>query len=290
MPSFQFMLENQALVLVKGRDSEEFLQGLVTADVARIHENTLVYTCFLTPQGKFLDDFFLFKHPLGIALEAPKARLAEIAKRLQLYKLKAEVALLPLKPAMSVLASSEKLEGADFSFLDPRHSGLGYRSYAGSAFAQESSGQATYEQLRIELGVPNGDLDLQRMQSTIFDNAMDRIGAIAWEKGCYMGQEITARMKYRGLKKWDLLPLKATGSNPEVGEAILQGEKTVGQITSTVGSYAMARVRMDAMTSSELAESPSLRLASGAFEWLALDYMQKSEYLGVPDNAGERDQ
>ena len=273
MKDFQILLQNQALALVTGPDKDSILQGLVTADVSRIRDGELVYSCLLTPQGKFLDDFFLFQHPQGIALEAPKARLAEIAKRLQMYKLKAQVALAPMQPQLAIWVSSQKPAKADFAFQDPRHAALGWRVY-GAAPTELRGSEADYQALRTQLGVPDASLDLVRGQSTLFDNGMDRIGAIAWEKGCYMGQEITARMKYRGLKKWDLLPLRTLDQPATVGEPILQDEKEVGHITSVADQRAMARVRMDAMTSGELVESDPLRLASGAFEWIPLDYMR----------------
>ena len=289
MDSFLLRQADRGLALVSGRESQAFLQGLVTADVAALDNETLLYSCLLTPQGKFLDDFFLFRLARGFALDAPKSRLPAIAQRFSMYKLKADVQLTLVKPQPALWVSSDKLKSGAASpalnarmFRDPRHYNLGFRNYCFQSVDLEEQGTAEdYQALRVRLGVPDAEQDLKRESSTLFDNGFDRIGAIAWEKGCYMGQEITARMKYRGLKKWDLLPLKLPNEPAEsstfVGNSLSQGDKTVGQITSVGGQFALARVRLDALEGATSGNLPPITLASHPVDWVALDYMRKSE-------------
>lgn len=284
-------LSDRGLMELSGKDCRSFLQGMVTADITKLTAKTPLYAALLTPQGKFLDDFFLLQpaadQPDTLWLDAPKERLAPIARRLALYKLRADVAAKAIQPALHVYVSldpqcARQTEGlrpkAGLCWADPRPArdasgqpgapdrtktgsqptpAMGWRLYSPlvlEAAAQPGSAlDQAYQQRRIALGLPDGGLDLERERSTLLDNGFERTGAIAWDKGCYMGQEITARMRYRGLAKWALRSLRLEAGNfadfdlGQGAEVTLDG-KTIGQIRSCSGNLALARLRCEALT------------------------------------------
>lgn len=302
-------LANRGLLVLSGRDTRSFLQGLVTADLALLVPGRALYSTLLTPQGKFLDDFFLIQPSANdddlLWLEAAQDRLAAIAKRLALYRLRADMKIAALEPAHHVYVSLARspaglavnlppqagvwvsdprpcsalsrgpLSGSDGGRAAATPQGvqgvqgdqgdqdkqaedqLGSRYYCAQALAEAaplgSPAHQAYEQQRIRLGLPDGDQDVERERSTLLDNGFDHAGAIAWQKGCYMGQEITARMRYRGLAKWDLLPVALEAGNFAdfdlgQGDEVLLDGKVVGQLKSCSGNVALARLRLEALS------------------------------------------
>ncbi len=266
-------------MLLEGQECRSFLQAMITADLDKLSAERALYAALLTPQGKFLDDFFLIQprsdQPDSLWLDAPKDRLAPIARRLAMYKLRADVRARSLDPALHVYVSLQPATAgggpalppeAGVSLADPRAASdvadgatpsMGWRLYTHQPLegaAQAGSAlDAAYNQRRIALQLPDGALDLERERSTILDNGFDRAGAIAWDKGCYMGQEITARMRYRGLAKWDLRALRLDAGNFAdfdlgQGAEVSHDGKTVGQIRSCSGNLALARLRCEALT------------------------------------------
>ncbi len=275
-------LSNRGLMTISGQDARSFLQGLVTADLDSLVPGRALYSTLLTPQGKFLDDFFLLQPdsqmPNLIWLEAPKERLAPIAKRLSMYRLRADVKIEALAPPHHVYVSQAH-EPTALTVMLPPEAGLwcsdprpgsshdleptadlptiGSRYYSSQpitgAVAQGTAAHQAYERQRIRLGLPDGDQDVERERSTLLDNGFDRAGAIAWQKGCYMGQEITARMRYRGLAKWDLLPVTLEAGNFSdfdlgQGAVVSLDGKNVGQLRSCSGNVALARLRLEVLT------------------------------------------
>ncbi|MGE5765682.1 MAG: YgfZ/GcvT domain-containing protein, partial [Bacteroidota bacterium] len=252
-----------------------FLQGIVSNDVERVTAERAVWAAFLTPQGKFLHEFFLAAEGEAFLLDCEAGRAADLLRRLKLYKLRAQVALEPVEDlAVAVAFGEGALErlglpaepgrarsfAGGIAYVDPRLAALGARlilpregakaALAAAGFALGSL--AGYDALRIAAGVPDGSRDLEVEKATLLESGFDELGGVDWQKGCYMGQELTARMKYRGLAKKRLVPVEIAGPAPEAGTPILRDGKEAGELRSAVardggGSVGLALLRLEAL-------------------------------------------
>ena len=260
-------LAHRALISVGGEDRRTFLQGLVSNDVTKAGETTAIYGAFLTAQGKFLHDFILAERGETLLLEAESARRADFIKRLSLYKLRTKVTISPvddLRVFAVVGDDAAKAFGltehagiaAPFAggvvFVDPRLPAAGLRAWLpeGGADALADAGfiAADAEQWdahRIALGLPDGSRDMAPDKAILLENGFDELGGVDWKKGCYMGQELTARTKYRGLIKKRLMPVEIIGPAPEAGTPILLGESEAGEMHSHSGSLGLAMIRLE---------------------------------------------
>ena len=269
----------RSLIRLKGSDARSFLQGMITQDVHKVSASQAIYACLLSPQGKFQDDFFVFEgaeeQELFIDVDAERANA--LMTRLKMYKLRADFQISLQEEAGLVLAFSplEAWQGhteaarADYNpqdclarFDDPRAHRMGQRIWLqqsqslGQNQQEISNAAQAYEQLRIFLGLPRAEQDIQRNLDTILDRAMDEASAISWKKGCYMGQEITARMKFRALLKRHLVAFvaeddTAAGIDRNVikpSETLLHNQKVVAQITSFAWPYCLALVQSEPLS------------------------------------------
>ncbi len=264
------VLDHRGVVAVSGEDRAAFLQGLVSADMLRVTESRAAYAVFLTPQGKFLHDFTIIDSG-GIAsggallLDPETERRADLLRRLKIYKLRSRIALedraatlrvavafgdgalaalgLPVSggPVSGVPddAGAAVPFGGGIAFVDPRLPALGARLFlpAEGLAALEQAGlerrdAADYDRLRLSLGVPEGSRDLIPEKSIPLENRLDGLNAIAWDKGCYMGQELTARTKYRALIKKKLFPVTVDGPLPEPGTPVTLDGRDIGELRS----------------------------------------------------------
>lgn len=204
-------LENRGLIHIEGQDAHKFLQDLITNDMNKLEDGKLLYACLLTPQGKFLHDFFVHKGQTQngenfYLLDCEGAeRAQDLFKRLNMYRLRADVQINVEEnvPVYAVL-------GAKVGLKDPRHADMGYRSFdlPSEALAKEGKPNdleeapfEVWDTHRIKLTVPDGSRDLVPEKSTMDEAHMDTLNAVDYNKGCYVGQELTARMHYRGLGK-----------------------------------------------------------------------------------------
>lgn len=188
-------LENRGLVRVGGPDCRAFLQDLVTNDVNLVTAERLVYACFLTPQGKFLHDFFMLEQDGDIVLDCEGgARAEDLARRLSAYRLRKNVEITTM-PEHDVYA----VFGTKIGWADPRHPEMGHRTFEKPDLPIEPF--AAWDRQRIERGIPDGSRDLIPEKSTLDEGRIDQLGGVSYDKGCYIGQELTARMHYRGLGK-----------------------------------------------------------------------------------------
>jgi folate-binding protein YgfZ len=269
------VLQHRGVIRVAGADRCGFLQGIVSNDVERVTPERAVWAAFLTPQGKFLHEFFLAAQSEGFLLDCEAGRAADLLRRLKLYKLRAQVTLEPVEDRVVAVAFGESaLErlglpaepggalafAGGIAYVDPRLATLGARlilpregaeaALAAAGFAIGSL--ADYDALRIAAGVPDGSRDLEVEKATLLESGFDELGGVDWQKGCYMGQELTARMKYRGLAKKRLVPVEIAGPAPEAGTAIYRDGKEAGELRSAVarnggGSVGLALLRLEAL-------------------------------------------
>lgn len=233
-------LPGRALIRVTGEDRVSFLQGLVTNDVERVAADGIVYSCLLTAQGKFLHDFFMVHDDGGIMIDAEGGdRAADLLRRLTMYRLRAKVQMEIVEGA-SVYAVSES------GMPDPRHPDMMHRAYEKPQGAEKPF--TAWDAARIRLGVPDGSRDMAVEKDTPLDCGLDRMNAISFGKGCYVGQEVTARMNYRGLVKKRLRPVEWTGAPcPAPFTDIHVDGVPVGQMRSSCGAQGLAQVRDDAV-------------------------------------------
>jgi len=266
-------LDGRGILAVSGADRRDFLQGLVSNDVEKVLPDRAVYAALLTAQGKYLHDFIMGALGDAIWLDAEAARLADLKRRLSMYRLRARVAIDEL-PELAVaavfgngaLAALDLPEEAGaarpfsdgLAFVDPRLAALGARvvlprehirnALSGAGLSETDF--AAYDRLRLALGIPDGSRDLVIEKSILLESGFDELNGVDWQKGCYVGQELTARTKYRGLVKKRLMPVRLDGPAPEAGTAILRGGEEVGEIRSSEDGIALALLRLEALAES----------------------------------------
>ena len=240
-------LPNRGLLRVSGEDAEDFLQNLVSNNIARASADTAVYATLLTPQGKFLHDFFAIRDDAGFLLDCEADRLPDLKRRLTLYKLRAKVELSDETENWQVLAIlNGEAEGA-LVFADPRHDGMGRRAIlpAETTVEGDEAPFEAYEARRIGLGLPDGSRDIEVEKSFLLEHRMDEFNAIDFKKGCYVGQELTARTKYRGNVRKKLTRVAVEGDLPEPGTPVLADGIEVGTIRTGLGGEALAVLRIE---------------------------------------------
>jgi len=264
------ILQHRTVITVGGEDRNEFLQALVSNDVAKIAPNRTIWAALLTPQGKFLHEFFMFELGDIIGLDCEQARSTDLINRLTRYKLRANVTL-KLRPDLSVIAAwgdgalnalgLTSDTGASIPtknsivFTDPRTAIAGARwilpreevdvSLVLKGF---SLGRVDgYDGLRISLGLPDGSRDMAIEKALLLENGFEELNGVDYEKGCYVGQELTARTHYRALIKKCLVPVSFKGTALDPGTPVTAGSQEVGVMKSAVDGIGLAFLRRDAL-------------------------------------------
>lgn len=271
-------LENRGLLRLSGEDATVFLQGVVSTDVRKVSAHRAVFGALLTPQGKYLFDFFVFALNGDFYLDGEKARLADLKKRLTLYKLRAKVTIEEAEAfrvhaffgegALAKLGLPEE-EGAAKPFeggllyADPRLAAAGARAALPVHATPKAAGFsvsdfATYDRFRMSLGLPDGSRDLAPEKSTLLEYGFDELNGIDWRKGCYIGQEVTARMKHRGLVRKRLLPVTFAGDPPPAGTPVLHEGREVGVLCSTAEGMGLALLQLAAVEDAGGGNAPLL--------------------------------
>jgi len=284
------ILDDRGILAVSGPDRRSFLQGLVSNDVEKVAPSRAVYAALLTAQGKYLHDFIMVEVGEAIWLDAEAARLGDLRRRLSLYRLRAKVELAE-RPDLAVAAvfgegalaalglssnpgEARPLEGG-VVVADPRLADLGARliiDRAGLAHLGLDFGRAdfaAYDRHRLALGVPDGSRDLVLDKSILLEAGFDELHGVDWQKGCYIGQELTARTKYRGLIKKRLFPVHINGPAPAPGTMVTANDRDAGEVRSSRDGQGLALLRLDAVDA-------GLPLVAGAATLVPLrpDWMQ----------------
>jgi folate-binding protein YgfZ len=261
------LLPHRSVIAVGGPDRAEFLQGLISNDTAKVGPGRAIWAALLTPQGRFLNDMFVVEDESGMFLiETERERAAALAKKLKMYTLRSKVTVEDRPAGMEVAVvfgpDAEQVlpvAGAT-AFVDPRLPELGVRvlAPAGQAAALlklPEAPLAEYEALRLRLGVPDGSRDLIVEKGLLLESGFDELHGVDWQKGCYMGQELTARTKYRGLIKRRLFPVKVEGPLPPSGTPVQRDGREVGEIRSGQGDRAIAMLQLEAASGALVAEN-----------------------------------
>jgi tRNA-modifying protein YgfZ len=283
-------LPDRGVVKVSGDGARDFLNGLLTTDVALLRPGFGRFGALLTPQGKIIVDFLITEAPAGhgggFLFDCPRALAQALADKLGFYKLRAKVAVENLSDSLGVLAAwdGDFAIKPDLSFADPRNAALGWRILIPEDLAQkvadligaERLDSAAYDAHRIAMGVPRGGLDFSYGDAFPHETNMDRLHGVDFDKGCYVGQEVVSRMQHRGTARTRTVRVALDGFAPEPGTAIVAGDKTIGTMGSTAGRNGLALIRIDRAADALAAGLP---LTSGG---LAVRVADPDELLSSP--------
>ena len=236
---------------IQGDDSENFLQGLITNDINNCNKKNSIYACLLTPQGKFLADFFISKINDYYLIEIHKKYYENFIIKLNIYKLRSKIDIKENKEIKSIILFSEN-EMQEInniaSFKDPRHKKIGTIIYLDEntlkSLPIEERNYDFYRETLIKHLIPFTPIDLIENKSLLLENNFQNINAIDWDKGCYVGQEITARMKYRSLLKKKIYVLKLISGNINPGDDIIFQNIILGNVISKVNKYILCMLRI----------------------------------------------
>jgi tRNA-modifying protein YgfZ len=285
------ILEDRGVLEVTGADRSAFLQGLVSNDVAKATPGRALYAALLTAQGKYLHDFFIVVMGESLFLDGEAARLSDLKRRLSLYKLRAKVSLAEASDRYIVAAAFgegaadalglplERGAAAPFAdgvaYIDPRLSELGARLLlprgVGAAPLTERGFRAgdigAYDRLRLSLGVPDGSRDLVLDKSILLESGFEELNGVDWQKGCYVGQELTARTKYRGLVKKRLMPVTIDGPLPPPGTPVMAGDQEAGEMRSGRDGMGLALLRLEAVAESRPLTAAGAKLTPQKPDW-----------------------
>ncbi|MEQ8709368.1 MAG: folate-binding protein [Rhodospirillales bacterium] len=268
-------LPDRGVLRIDGEDRVAFLQGLVSNDVSRVAADRAIYAALLTPQGKFLHDFFIAALGDSLLIECEGDRRDDLFRRLRMYRLRSKVELTDVTGELTVhvafgdgaagLAGSSPVagqaspDGDGIRFIDPRLADAGLRWILPAGAVPDTGNQSVtdataddYDRWRLSLGLPDGSRDMLVEKATLLESGFEALNGVDFDKGCYMGQELTARTKYRGLVKKRLMRVQIDGDLPEPGTPVMAGDREVGEIRSGRGDLAMALLRLDALEASEM--------------------------------------
>ena len=283
-------LPDRGVVKVSGVDARDFLNGLVTTDVALLRPGLGRFGALLTPQGKITVDFLITEAPSGhgggFLIDCPRALAQGLADKLGFYKLRAKVAVENLSDSLGVLAAwdGDPAMKPDLAFADPRAAALGWRilvpeqlaQNAADAIGAELVDKSAYDAHRIASGVPRGGLDYMYGDAFPHETNMDRLHGVDFDKGCYVGQEVVSRMQHRGTARTRTVRIILDGPSPEPGAAIVAGDKPVGTMGSTAGHDGLALIRTDRVADALAAGTP---LTAGG---LAIHLADPNDVLTAP--------
>jgi folate-binding protein YgfZ len=252
-------LTSRGVLEIAGADRVAFLNGLVSNDVSLAAPSRAVWAALLSPQGRYLTDFFIFSDQERLLLDAPLQAVTDLQRRLSRYRLRSAVSFQDLSSTLRVYAAWDGLPPqVPVTAPDPRLERAGYRMIS-AAEIPDAAGQAAYDAHRLHLGLPDGPPDLEPEKTLLLEAGFDELGGVAWDKGCYMGQELTARTKYRGLVKRRLVPVTLDSAPPPAGTPILAEGVEVGSLRSSAGQIGLAMLRIDALHKPLLAGNALLR-------------------------------
>ncbi|MGC1430538.1 MAG: folate-binding protein [Albidovulum sp.] len=241
---------DRTILAVTGKDRESFLQGLVSNDVSKIAAG-LVYTALLSPQGKYLADFFVVRREEALLIDVQSGLADALLRRLNMYRLRADVRIEPREISVT-RGLGPAPEGA---FNDPRHTALGWRGYGIGSGGEPA---IDWENIRVAQCIPETGIELIPDETYILEAGFERLNGVDFRKGCYVGQEVTARMKHKTELRKGLATVSIEGDAP-VGTEIFSGTKPAGRLFTQSAGKAIAWLRFDRADGDMSAGSATLR-------------------------------
>ena len=249
-----YILEDRGILFIQGSDTKEFLQNLITNDINKVDEANSCFSSLLTPQGKYLFDFLVVEHKKGYFIDCEKKQIEELFKQLNIYKLRSDIEILNLSNEFVVTAFSyEKFisfdeakdlpgntfkYGEDPVFLDPRHKKLGGRLIINleklylslKKLDLKSTNPEEYYKLSYELGILQKNTEKLRNKLFGIECNFEELNGIDFKKGCYIGQEITSRIKLRNKLSKRLLPIQLIEGKLIEGATIKNNDNEIGKV------------------------------------------------------------
>jgi tRNA-modifying protein YgfZ len=234
-------LTHRGVIRISGEDKTDFLQGIVTQDIRRVSSDKLLYGCFLTPQGKYLVDFFITERDGAFLLDVDRSLIADFIKRLTMYKLRSRVVIEDVSDHYHVTAYWQERPESSLALEDPRAPNIGWRSMD----TEKIEAHDNYALWQLQNGLPDVG-DFLRERTTMLESNMDLLNAVSFDKGCYMGQELTARTHYRGLIKKRFFPIRFESDVSIAFETPVEKEsKIIGQTRTQRNDWAMAVLQLE---------------------------------------------
>lgn len=231
-------MTKRRILKISGADAHDFLQGLVTNDINRL-ESGLIYAALLTPQGKYIADFFLIEAPDGILLDVADSLGDLLVQRLSIYKLRADVTIAQTALHLHRGTGDMPADG----FADPRHAALGWRAYRETPQTDDTT---DWTALRVAHLIPETGIELTP-DTFILEVGFERLSGVDFRKGCYVGQEVTARMKHKTSLRKGLAQVHLSGP-AETGAEIIADGKVAGTLLSHTEDAGIAYLRYDRAT------------------------------------------
>lgn len=280
MPSA--ILPDRGVIEVAGEEAGALLDRLVTSEVDGVAPGAASFAALLTPQGKIIADFIAFKVENGtFLLDCTAACIADLVKRLTMYRLRAKVMVADAGERFAVRvgwAQTPMPGDAVAVAVDPRLPALGWRSVVRRAGIGATDGDAdSYYAHRVALGVPEGGRDFAFNDAFPHEALMDQLGGVDFDKGCYVGQEVVSRMQHRGTARTRVVRLKLGEGEPPGEQAdVLAGDRSLGRTGSVAGPYALATVRLDraadALTGGQPILAGGVPVAFDKPDWVRFPY------------------
>ncbi len=236
----------RAVVALSGADAGQVLQGLITNDIALLNQHPLLYTAWLSAQGRYQFDFFLFKKDSVYYALVETARVADFTKLLKLYKLRNQMTIQDMSAEFLVYVdlAAKSHSDAFFQAKDPRHPDLGSIIVMPKNTALEATANPSeHQNQRYQLGLAEGSEELKLQKSVILEYHFDAMNALSWTKGCYMGQELMARTKHRGGIHKEAMGFKLANPTETLGTDIFCKDTKVGSLLCHTQSHGLALIR-----------------------------------------------
>lgn len=273
-------LAERGVLALAGEDRVRFLQGLVSNDVTRVAPARAIFAAFLTPQGKYLHDFFIAALGEELLLDVEGPRREDLRRRLSVYRLRAKVTIADAGPSLAVsVAFGEGAPAAlglapepgaarafagGAAYVDPRLAAAGVRVIAPAEAAAEAldgldfspADAAAYDRHRLALALPDGSRDLAVEKAILLESNFEEMNGVDWAKGCYLGQELTARTKYRGLVKKRLVPVGIEGAPPPPGTPVMLDGREAGEMRSSREDLGLALLRLESLAEAAATGAP----------------------------------
>lgn len=239
------LIKNRGIIEINGNDTISFLNNILTQNVESINEDNFLYSALLSPQGKFLFDLFILKNGENsyiIDTNHPQ----ELLLKLKLYKLRANIEINDLTNKIGVFHSENQNNIDNFICKkDIRRKNLGIMRCYGDINTPQNGDFVDYDFIRIDNSIPDPSRDLIRDKDFALEGLLDEMGAIDFHKGCYIGQEMTSRMKRRGTLKQKLCKFEFIGAPPEFDTPIFANDVEIGKTRTIAKNLGMALIRFD---------------------------------------------
>lgn len=275
-------LTNRTLIHISGEETGEFLQGLVTCEVATLKPGQIAFGALLTPQGKILFDFFVIASTNGYIIDVDKSVADDLARRLTFYRLRRKIEIKPMDKRTHIFAvwgngtDAGKVVADGIVAPDPRLAALGSRAYIRRApEGAETRPLKDWHAHRVAHSMPEGGLDYAFGDVFPHEALMDQFRGVDFTKGCYVGQEVVSRMQHRGTARKRLIRVTSDKPLPGSGTELLCSGKACGVMAGSDGTTGLAMVRLDRVkgdTPQRMALAGSLPVTLSIPEWCSFDW------------------